>query len=333
MGFVAIFACLVPLRLLYRNKEFAAIVFVVNDLGLCLINTINALIWHDDNMDNWYTGFGWCDLHPYLYVPMMTLFTTSVLAHSRGMAEKVSLVRASPMTKRERRRNYLMQSLIMFPLPIVQLAWMYPLTAQRFVLTTLVGCDWRVDGSWPWLTFFILPIPILSIIAGIYAFITWRRYRVLRKSTRGVFAADSAATARSNRTGRRLYLLTLTILIPYVPISCAFAALNISQNIPIRGFNFHKIHFEAEPFPWNSVLLVPSTELPFVFLNAKYIPIFSGLLILFFFGGTQDAINDYRRVLVALGLGRIFPILYEEYHRDKPVTDLRTITVDSDDDG
>jgi pheromone a factor receptor len=169
MGFLAIFACLVPLRLLYRNKEFAAIVFVVNDLGLCLINTINALIWHDDNMDDWYTGFGWCDLHPYLYVPMMTLFTTSVLAHSRGMAEKVSLVRASPMTKRERRRNYLMQSLIMFPLPIVQLAWMYPLTAQRFVLTTLVGCDWRVDGSWPWLTFFILPIPILSIIAGIYA--------------------------------------------------------------------------------------------------------------------------------------------------------------------
>lgn len=103
--------------------------------------------------------------------------------------------------------------------------------------------------------------------------------------------------------------------------------------MPIRGFNFHKIHYEAAPFPWNSILIVPSTELQFVFLNAKYIPIFSGLLILFFFGGTQDAINDYRRVLVAFGLGRIFPILYQEYHRDKPTTTLRTITADDDEEG
>lgn len=169
MGFLAIFACLVPLRLLYRNKEFAAIVFVVNDLGLCLINTINALIWHDDNMDEWFMGYGWCDLHPYLYVPMMTLFTTSVLAHARSMTDKVSLLHVNPMSKKERRTNYLVQSLIMFPLPLIQIGWMYPLTAQRFVVTTLVGCDWRVDGSWPWMVFFILPIPILSTTAGVYA--------------------------------------------------------------------------------------------------------------------------------------------------------------------
>jgi len=169
LGFLAIMACLVPLRLLYRNGEFAAIVFVVNNLGLCLINTVNALIWHDDNMDNWYLGWGYCDLHPYVYVPMLTLFTTSVLAQARSMTEKVSLVRVSPMTRRERRIHNWVQALIMFPIPIIQLAWMYPLTAQRYVITTLVGCDWRVHGSWPWLVFYILPTPILSIIAGIYA--------------------------------------------------------------------------------------------------------------------------------------------------------------------
>lgn len=99
----------------------------------------------------------------------------------------------------------------------------------------------------------------------------------------------------------------------------------------MHPFDFHRIHYNASPFPWNSIITVPSTNMNFMYINLKYIPIFSGLLILFFFGGTQDAINDYRRLMLAIGLGKIFPILHKEYRPDQGTNELRTISVDDDD--
>lgn len=169
LGISSIIICLVPLRLLYRNGEFAAVVFVANMMGLNLLTVTNALIWRDDNMTEWWPGYGWCDLHPFLYVPMMALFTTSVLAISRNLSVQVGMLRAHPLTVREKRRKNLVQALIMFPLPLIQMAWIYPITAQRYTIATLVGCDWRVHRSWPKLVFFSLPIPVLALLSGYYA--------------------------------------------------------------------------------------------------------------------------------------------------------------------
>jgi hypothetical protein len=168
-GILANMACLVPLKLLHRNREFAAVVFIV---AILLINTLhiaNALIWRDDNLAGWWSGYGWCDLHVYLYSPLLAVYATCVLAIMRNLADQVGLLRANPLTVGEKKRRNLIQALIIFPLPLLQLALIYPLTAQRYAIGTLVGCSWVVDRSWPVVVFFILPNPILALIAAWYA--------------------------------------------------------------------------------------------------------------------------------------------------------------------
>lgn len=166
---VANLVCLVPLRLFYRSGELAAMVFILNVEVKNLQTIINALIWRNDDISSWWPGYGLCDVDPYIHNASVSLFATCLLAIIRNLASRVDVMRVSPMTAQEKRRHNLTQALIMFPIPIISIAWMWPLTSQRYLVGTLMGCSWVSDSSWPYLVFFILPPPILAFITSGYA--------------------------------------------------------------------------------------------------------------------------------------------------------------------
>ncbi|CRK30483.1 hypothetical protein BN1708_005141 [Verticillium longisporum] len=302
--------CLVPLRLLWRNGEFSAVVFIIDVMCLNMLTVINALLWRNDDTTQWWAGYGWCDLHAFLYVPLMCLYSTSCLAISRNLSDQVNMLRANPLTHREKRKKNLIQALIMFPIPLIQMAWIYPLTAQRYIIITLVGCDWRVHGSWPYFVFFLLPAPLLALVSAFYSILTFKRYRELRKGMQNALSSNSSASSRQNRTRRRLYFMTISVLIPYLPLQLAHAVLNGLSSFPLQPFDFHKIRYEAAPFPWDSIVFMPSTQVPWIFLNNKYIPILTTVVIFIYFGITVDARRMYRHVVLAMGLGSMFPRLH-----------------------
>jgi pheromone a factor receptor len=161
--------CLVPLKHLYRNSEFAAVVFIVNIEVTNLDTIVNALIWRNDDTDSWWPGYGLCDLSPYIHNFNIALFVTCLLAMMRNLAQQVGLLRANPLTVREKRRRHLVQALIIFPLPIIQLCWVWPLTAQRYVVGTLVGCSWVASPSWPYIVFFVTAPVVIAIMTSGYA--------------------------------------------------------------------------------------------------------------------------------------------------------------------
>lgn len=169
LGIFANIVCLVPLKHLYRNGEFAAVVFIVNIEIKNLDTIVNALLWRNDDVDSWWAGYGLCDVIPYIRNFTIVLFCTCLLAIMRNLAQQVGLMRANPLTVREKRKRNLVQALIMFPLPILQMAWIWPLTAQRYVIGTLVGCSWISYPAWPYVIFFILVPVIVSLITTGYA--------------------------------------------------------------------------------------------------------------------------------------------------------------------
>lgn len=161
--------CLVPLRLLYRGGELAAVVFIVN---MELRNTqtlLYALLWRDDNFDAWWPGYGLCDLHPYFTNFSLTLYGTCLLAMMRNLSRQVGLMRVGRPSGRERRRRNLVQALIMFPLPVSQVILTWFLTAGRYAVGTVIGCAWLSDDSWLYLVFIILPPMIVSTLTVVYA--------------------------------------------------------------------------------------------------------------------------------------------------------------------
>lgn len=168
-GIIANFACIVPLKNLYRNGEFAAVVFIANIQVSNLDTIINALIWRDDDTSKWWSGQGFCDVSPYYTNFLNALFGTCLLAIMRNLAQQVGLLRANLLSVQEKRRRNLVQALIMFPLPILQVAWVWPLTMQRYAVATLVGCSWVAWPAWPYMAFFVIAPVVVALITSGYA--------------------------------------------------------------------------------------------------------------------------------------------------------------------
>lgn len=161
--------CLAPLRLLWRNSELAAVIFIVNVELRNLQTVVFALIWPNDDVDNWWPGYGLCDGSAYFQNFTIALFATCMLAITRNLAHQVGLMRAHPLTVKEKRRRNIVQALIMFPLPIIQLAFTWFVTAQRYAIAPLVGCTWVAYSAWPFLVFFVLAPVIVSLMTVGYA--------------------------------------------------------------------------------------------------------------------------------------------------------------------
>lgn len=169
LGVIANLVCLVPLRLLYRNGEFAAVVFIIVVEIKNIFTIVMALIWRNDNMESWWPGYGLCDIQQHVYNGCAGIYVTCLLAIMRNLAHQVGILRANPLTLREKRRRNLIQALIIFPLPIVQLTFTWPLAAQRYMVGTLMGCNWVPAPTWPFLVFFIIAELAISVVAAIYA--------------------------------------------------------------------------------------------------------------------------------------------------------------------
>ncbi|KAL7789940.1 pheromone receptor [Trichoderma ceciliae] len=316
-GILANLVCLVPLRLLYRNGEFAAAVFIINAEIQNLRNVVNALIWRTDDMASWWPGYGLCDLDPYLHNFGIGLYATCLLAIMRNLAIQVGSLRANPPSRREKRRRNIIQALIIFPLPLLQTAWTYPLTLQRYYIGTLFGCSWLNAPTWPYIVFEILPPALVSLITAGYAILIYIRFRQITKTTQSALSNNRLAHARNQRARRRLYLMVISILIPFLPIVIALATINIIIASPLQPFDFNAIHHHGQgELPWNTIVYLPSSKISWPYMNICYIPIVTAIPVFVFFGMTKDAMNCYRVILLYVGLGRAFPRLYEEYNPD-----------------
>ncbi|KAG6001775.1 hypothetical protein E4U21_003820 [Claviceps maximensis] len=319
LAVIANLTCLVPLRLLYKNGEFAAVVFILNLEIKNLDTIVNSLIWRNDNIRSWWPGYGWCDVDAYIQNLSIGLYTTCLLAMVRNLAQQVGLMRANALTVQERRRRNLIQALIIFPFPIIQLAMTWPLTAQRYLIGTLIGCYWNPHPSWPFLLLFVLPPPIFALITTGYAVLIYKRFRQVSKTTETALSSNHIAQQRSQRTKRRLYLMVISILIPFLPVVVSLAVWNILQMHEMKPYDYDQVHNHASPLPWNTILLLTSSQINWALLNNCYIPMTTSIPIFVFFGMTKDAINYYRRIALFFGLGALFPGLKQEYDPDKAI--------------
>ncbi|RFU79987.1 pheromone receptor [Trichoderma arundinaceum] len=319
-GILANLACLVPLQLLYRNGEFAAALFIINVEMQNLRNIVNSLIWRNDDMASWWPGYGLCDFDPYLHNFGIGLFATCLLAIMRNLAIQVGSLRANPLTRKEKQRRNIVQALIIFPLPLLQVAWTYPLTQQRYYVGTLFGCSWLNAPTWPYIVFEVLPPALVSLATTGYAILIYIRFREISKTTQSALSNNRLAHARNQRARRRLYLMVISILIPFLPIVLALTVANIIIASPLQPFDFNAIHNHGQgELPWNAIVYLPSSKITWAYMNICYIPIATAIPIFVFFGMTKDAMNCYRVILLYVGFGKAFPRLYEEYDPDSRV--------------
>jgi len=169
LGIIAVMVSWIPARLLWRNGEFAATVFcfavVIRNIGYI----INALIWRDDNVADWYAGYGWCDLQVYITFAMDTAFNTCLFEIMRSLYSKVSLDRVTSLTSHERLRKQVISAAVIFTVPVIQVALTFFLMVRRYNVSTLVGCTALYHFDWLFFVFYVLPTPVFVVLAAILA--------------------------------------------------------------------------------------------------------------------------------------------------------------------
>jgi pheromone a factor receptor len=110
--------------------------------------------------------------------------------------------------------------------------------------------------------------------------------------------------------------MCICILVPYLPIHITLVVVTIVQNMPwTKQYNFHQLHYGdgSLPYPQDTIWPLTSGEVDAKVMEACYIPILAAVPIIILFGATPEAINTYRKLLLFLGFGRLFPSLHTEY--------------------
>ncbi|KAK1835224.1 hypothetical protein QBC39DRAFT_327678 [Podospora conica] len=316
LGTLSVIVTLIPTRLLWITGEFAGTVFcgavVIRNTGY----VINALIWRNDNVATWWAGYGWCDLQVYLNFALDTAFNISLFEIMRSLYTKVGLTRTTALTSKEKRRQQIISAVVIFTIPVIQVVLNFFLMIRRYNISTLVGCTTLWHFDWVFFTFYILPTPVFVTLAAVLAAFVFKRFRQIEKLNKETMQSyDTAMSARQNRVKRKLYFMTLAILVVVVPLILAFFILNIIDGWAYwsQPYDFNAIHYGPDPFNTYFISFTTSDLVRSVDMNLNYIPALTGFVTFFVFGTTTDSLNSYRRMLLFFGLGYIFPKLREEY--------------------
>lgn len=169
LGILGVAITATPARLLWRSGEFAATVFCVISMVLNTIYVVNALIWRDNNVAEWWAGDGWCDVQTYVYFPLNMAFHAALFEIMRGLTAKVALQRVTSLTPRERRRQGVVSAAVIFACPLLQVALTFLVILVRYNVSPLIGCTAFYDPDWVFLVFFVLPPVFVTIGASALA--------------------------------------------------------------------------------------------------------------------------------------------------------------------
>lgn len=165
----AAFACWIPVRLFYRNRELAGAAMVTATAILNFYYGINSIIWPNNDVKTWFKGYSWCDIQLVLWMPLQTMNAAAICAVMQNIANQVSLMRASGLTGHEKRRKHIVQALIIFPVPALQAILYYFTIGMRYNISGVIGCQAVFQNNWVFLVFFLLPCPIFAVAAAYFA--------------------------------------------------------------------------------------------------------------------------------------------------------------------
>lgn len=169
LNLAAAIACWVPLKLFHRKGELAGTAMVAAMALLNFYYALNSVVWHNDDVGSWPKGYGWCDIQLVSWIPLETLNSAAICAVMQNIANQVSLMRASGLTREEKTRKQIIQALIVFPLPVLQVVLYYFVIPMRYNISGIIGCQAVFQANWLFLVFFIVPIPVFAVAAAYYA--------------------------------------------------------------------------------------------------------------------------------------------------------------------
>lgn len=144
-----IFLLIPPFVSHFKNRNIGATVLVMSAIvgDMCLF--LNAIIWSNDDIPNWYTGVGFCDIQIKIMGVQQVVFYSCIAMILRGLAQVMNTNSSSwSMTAAKKRRNTIIDLVCCIGLPMFQMLFQWITQPFRYYILGIAGCTPAVDGSW-----------------------------------------------------------------------------------------------------------------------------------------------------------------------------------------
>ncbi|KAF9694872.1 hypothetical protein EKO04_007164 [Ascochyta lentis] len=293
--------CIAPLVWHFSQRNVAA-----GSLVLWIILTnfslgINPIIWPRDNVEEWWNGIVWCDINVRIQVGAQVGLAASMVMILRKLAKVMDTRNITIASSRgSKLREQLIEFAWCWGYPLVLILLYIPVQSIRYNIWGIEGCIAAYRPTWQSLVLSAMWAPITMVVAVYYAVLLFfRLFRYRREFSRLV-------TARNSTKSRfiRLFLICIIMTLIVVPYSAYPFYYFCSQLASFKwDYEWERLNGDKK----NIILKFPSEGQVHV---DKWGQVFLGYVVFFVFGTGTDAHNTYRKMLLALGLGKMFPSLY-----------------------
>jgi pheromone a factor receptor len=162
--------CLSPLVWQFRQGNIAAGSLILWVILANFFLSINPLIWPRDNLDEWWDGKIWCDLHIRIQVGAAAGTTASAAMIVRKLAKVMDTSNMTVSSSQySQRKEMALEILWCWVYPLVLIIVYYVIQPIRYIIYGIVGCLAAYDQSWPSVVLSFMWGPITTLVAACYA--------------------------------------------------------------------------------------------------------------------------------------------------------------------
>jgi pheromone a factor receptor len=169
-AFPAWILCCIPMGWHFSQHNIAAGSLLLWVVLVNFFNSINPLIWPDDNLEQWWHGHGWCDIS----IRVQVGAGVAIASCAAMIVRKLAMVMdTSKMTVSSSRSPGIKEKLIeiiwCWGWPMVLIAMHAIVSGVRYMIFGIVGCISEYHASWPSLALGYIWTPITTLGAAYYA--------------------------------------------------------------------------------------------------------------------------------------------------------------------
>ncbi|KAL9046750.1 MAG: hypothetical protein Q9214_000497, partial [Letrouitia sp. 1 TL-2023] len=153
-----------------KNRNVAASSLIAWILFSNFCNFVNALIWPNLDVFNWWNGYIFCDIQVKLMVASWFGVTGSLVCITRDLAlvldtEKITLV----PTRQQRWKRIIITTFLCFGFPIYAMLAHYIVQSNRYFITAVAGCTPSFYDTWIAIPLVFVWPPVLCFAGAYYA--------------------------------------------------------------------------------------------------------------------------------------------------------------------
>ncbi|KAK7607755.1 pheromone A receptor-domain-containing protein [Phyllosticta paracitricarpa] len=276
----------------YKNKNLAACTLVFWIILLNFTMFLNAILWPNDDIANWASGVGVCDVQVYLFVGCWTGISCCLLCIMRGLARIMDTKNTVVSSDRSRKRHLIIDAVICYVPVILQMSTFYIVQNRRYFIFGINGCVTSFSFSWLGIILLAMwPLVICTVVAGYALIILVRLHRYRIEFSR---LLSTSGTTKSRFF--RLFIMATISVIVLLPSQAYVLYANTKSEF--LQYSWSEVHGKY----WNQPILVSTGgQLRF----DRWIWLISGLVNFMFFGLGVDAFALYRKWFSALGLDKL----------------------------